>query len=100
MIEERYGDYRLSSLDPIVITIPDLSVSDEEVTREMERIASRYAANKTVEPHKVGPHDLVQIKISTKEDNRNFPGLSNENVDVRLGVGSLPPEIEEAIVGA
>lgn len=99
MIQEKYGDYELRSYDRVTLTLPDFSVSEQDVAAEMERIAARHATNVTVDPHPVRADDLVLMNIKTMEGDNPFPGLTHDNVDVQLGVGSLPEEAEVALLG-
>ncbi|MBX9035158.1 hypothetical protein [Gordonibacter massiliensis (ex Traore et al. 2017)] len=99
MIQEKYGDYELSSYDRVALTLPDFTVSDQDVAAEMERIAARHATNVTIDPHPVRADDLVLMNIKTREGENPFPGLTHDNVDVQLGVGSLPEEAEVALLG-
>ncbi len=99
MVYEKYGDYELDSYDPVVLTLPDFTVLDQEVEDEMQRIASRHSTNITIDPHPVRADDVVLIDIVTKDGKNPFPGLTREHVDVQLGVGYLPEEIEEALLG-
>ncbi|RDB63358.1 hypothetical protein C1878_05745 [Gordonibacter sp. 28C] len=99
MIQEKYGDYELRSYDRVTLTLPDFTVSEQDVAAEMERIAARHATNVTVDPHPVRADDLVLMNIKTMEGDNPFPGLTHDNVDVQLGVGSLPEEAEVALLG-
>ena len=99
MIQEKYGDYELRSYDRVTLTLPDFTVSEQDVAAEMERIAARHATNVTVDPHPVRADDLVLMNIKTMEGENPFPGLTHDNVDVQLGVGSLPEEAEVALLG-
>lgn len=99
MIEETYGDRRLSSYDSVELILPDFAVSDEAVDEEVGRIASRHASTVTVDPRPIQPGDLVRICIETSESGHPFPGLTNKGVDVRLGVGALPRELEDGLTG-
>ncbi len=100
MIVEEYGTRELTSYDPLQITIPVFEATQEEIRTEMERIAARHSSTITIDPHPVAPNDLVRIKIATTEAGKQpFPGLTREAVDVQLGAGSLPFEIEDALVG-
>lgn len=99
MIQEKYGDYELSSYDPIVLELPDFTPSDEDVRAEMERIAGRHSTNVDVEPHPIKADDIVRMDILTMDGNNIFPGLTHEGVDVQLGVGVLDERLENALLG-
>lgn len=99
MILEKFGDYQLSSYELPTIVLPDFTVSEKDVSDEMERIAFRHSTHATVDPHPVRADDMVLIDIDTKDGQNPFPGLTHESVDVQLGVGSLPEEIEVAMLG-
>lgn len=99
MIQEKYGNCELSSYEPVTVQLPDFSVSDEEALAEMKRIAARHATNVTIDPHPIRADDMVLINIVTMEGKNTFPGLTREHVDVQLGVGALPEEVELALLG-
>ena len=99
MIQEKYGHYHLKSYEPLTLTLPSFEVTEEELTAEVERIAARHATNVTVEPHPVQADDMLLIDIQTTEGRNVFPGLTHDSVDVRLGVGMLPAELEQALLG-
>ena len=99
MIQDKYGDYKLTSYEPVTLTLPNFSVSDQEAMDEMERIASRHSTNVTIDPHPVRADDMIRIDIETKEGINMFPGLTHEGVDIQLGIGALPEEIEMALLG-
>ena len=65
MIQDKYGEYKLSSYEPVSLTLPDFTVSEQEILAEMQRIASRHSTNITVDPHPVRADDLVLINIIT-----------------------------------
>ncbi|MEC4273447.1 hypothetical protein VJ923_09790 [Adlercreutzia sp. R25] len=99
MIQEKYGNAELSSWEPVRVTVPSFLVSDDEVLAEMERIASRHGANEAIDSHPIKADDLVCFKIITREGAKVFPGFTHDDVDVQLGVGSLPNELETALLG-
>lgn len=99
MLEEKYGNHALRSYEPVELTLPVFSVTDEEVDGEVERIASYHATNVTIDPRPIRIDDMVRINIRTTEDGHPFPGLSRDSVDIQLGVGTLPYEIEAALLG-
>lgn len=99
MLEEKYGNHELRSYEPVELTLPDFSVTGEEVDGEVARIASCHATNVTIGPRPIRIDDMVQINIRTTEDGHPFPGLSRDSVDIQLGVGTLPYEIEAALLG-
>lgn len=99
MIQEKYGNYKLSSYEPVTVKLPDFSVSGEEAIAEMKRIAARHATSVTIDPHPIQADDSILINIVTKEGNNVFPGLTHDHVDIQLGVGAMPEEIEVALLG-
>ena len=99
MIRETYGDYRLDSYEPVRLQLPDFEVTDSDIEKEMNRIASRHATTVDAEAHPVKADDLVRIRIETVDDGNIFPGFTSDAIDVQLGVGILPEELELALMG-
>lgn len=99
MIRETYGDYRLDSYEPVRLQLPDFEVTDSDIEKEMNRIALRHATTVDAEAHPVKADDLVRIRIETVDDGNIFPGFTSDAIDVQLGVGILPEELELALMG-
>lgn len=77
----------------------EYNVSDEDVKKEVEKIAERDA--KTVEvtdrPAKSG--DTVNIDFSGSVDGEKFAGGTAEGYDLELGSGSFIPGFEDQVAG-
>ncbi|MDR0500569.1 MAG: hypothetical protein LBG97_04915 [Coriobacteriales bacterium] len=92
-------DYHLSSYEPVRVKLPSFDVRAEDIQAEMQRIALRHAATKKIEDRAVVFGDVVRIDIVTTADGKEFGGLTRAGIDVQLGIGVLPQEVEVALIG-
>lgn len=68
------------------------SMGEEELTKEMEKLRSRYGTMEAVETIETG--DIVTLKLQGES-----PRFNKASVQVRVGKGLLDRELEEKLVG-
>lgn len=91
----------LSSYEPVKVRLPKVSVTEEEVTEQLEEIL------KTVPPTQERPEgstvengDTVEISMeATTETGAPFEALSASLRQYRLGDNFLPQAFDEALIG-
>lgn len=92
-------EIKIGSYKGLEIKKFEYNVSDEDVAKEVEKIAAREA--KTVDvtdrPSKSG--DTVNIDFSGSVDGEKFAGGTAEGYDLELGSGSFIPGFEEQVAG-
>lgn len=99
MYETQFSDFRLSTYQAVRIDLPPFAVTSEEVQTDMRRIALRHATTVAINPRDVKADDMLRIDICTTEDGKEFGGLTKKSVDIQLGIGTLPEELEIALLG-
>lgn len=92
------GDLKLSSYDPIRLTIARKQVGDKEVDQQIEQLSNSipdYAA--TEEPAKNG--DKVVARISLVEEGEPMKGWDGLELPFRLGDGFVFDGLTDGIIG-
>ena len=91
--EVTLGDYKGLEVEKAEIT-----VTDEQVQAELDRMAQNVASTETVErPAQLG--DTANIDFEGFDNGVAFNGGKGEKHDLKLGSGSFVPGFEEQIVG-
>ncbi len=83
----------------IVAVKPIVSVTDEDVEKEFERVRERNSRLVPVEDRAAEDGDTANIDFEGFKDDVAFEGGSGTNHDLVLGSGSFIPGFEEQIVG-
>ena len=91
--EVTLGDYKGLEVEKAEVTI-----TDEQVQAELDRMAQNVASTETVErPAQLG--DTANIDFEGFDNGVAFNGGKGEKHDLKLGSGSFVPGFEEQIVG-
>jgi len=91
--EVTLGDYKGLEVEKTEVT-----VSDEQVQAELDRMAQNVASTETVE-RAAEMGDTANIDFEGFESGVAFDGGKGENFDLKLGSGSFVPGFEEQVVG-
>ena len=95
---EVYPEVTLGQYKGLEVEKAEVTVSDEQVQAELDRMAQNVAATETVDgPAKMG--DTANIDFEGFDNGVPFEGGKGENHDLKLGSGSFVPGFEEQIVG-
>ena len=95
---EIYPEVTLGQYKGLEVEKAEVTVTDEQVQAELERMAQNVAATETVDgPAKLG--DTANIDFEGFDNGVPFEGGKGENHDLKLGSGSFVPGFEEQIVG-
>ena len=95
---EVYPEDTLGQYKGLEVEKAEVTVSDEQVQAELDRMAQNVAATETVDgPAKMG--DTANIDFEGFDNGVPFEGGKGENHDLKLGSGSFVPGFEEQIVG-
>ena len=93
-----YPEVTLGDYKGLEIEKAEVSVSDEQVQAELDRMAQNVASTETVErPAQLG--DTANIDFEGFDNGVAFDGGKGEKHDLKLGSGSFVPGFEEQIVG-
>lgn len=91
----------LTSYDPVEITVPKTTVTDEEVDARVQEVADSYRTimvdkNSSV----VEDGSIVQISMECMKDGERFDQLCFTKRPYHAGSGQMPEGFDEALIGA
>ena len=93
-----YPEVTLGQYKGLEVEKAEVSVSDEQVAAELDRMAQNVASTEEVEKAaEMG--DTANIDFEGFDNGVAFDGGKGENFDLKLGSGSFVPGFEEQIVG-
>lgn len=95
-----YGSVKLGEYKGIKITMPDTTVTDEEVERQIEAILLANPDKIEVTDRNAELGDTVNIDYVGKKDGVEFDGGKASGSDLDLGSNSFIPGFEDGLVGA
>ena len=95
---EVYPEVTLGQYKGLEVEKAEVSVSDEQVNAELERMAQNVASTETVE-REAQMGDTANIDFEGFDQGVPFDGGKGENFDLKLGSGQFVPGFEEQIVG-
>ena len=95
---EVYPEVTLGQYKGLEVEKAEVTVSDEQVQAELDRMAQNVASTETVErPAKMG--DTANIDFEGFDNGVPFEGGKGDNFDLKLGSGQFVPGFEEQVVG-
>ena len=93
-----YPEVTLGEYKGLEVEKAEVSVTDEQVEAELDRMAQNVASTETVErPAEMG--DTANIDFEGFDAGVPFEGGKGESFDLKLGSGTFVPGFEEQIVG-
>ena len=95
---ETYPEVTLGAYKGLEVEKAEVSVSDEQVEAELDRMAQNVASTETVE-RAAEMGDTANIDFEGFDNGVAFEGGKGENFDLKLGSGSFVPGFEDQIVG-
>lgn len=95
---ETYPEITLGDYKGIEVPKSEVSVSDEQVENELDRMAQNVASTETVD-RAAEMGDTTNIDFEGFDNGVAFDGGKGENFDLKLGSGSFVPGFEEQLVG-
>ena len=95
---EVYPEVTLGEYKGIEVEKPEVTVSDEQVQAELDRMAQNVASTETVE-REAQMGDTANIDFEGFDNGVPFDGGKGDNFDLKLGSGQFVPGFEEQIVG-
>ena len=95
---EMYPEVTLGEYKGLEVEKAEVSVSDEQVEAELDRMAQNVASTETVE-RAAEMGDTANIDFEGFDNGVAFEGGKGENFDLKLGSGSFVPGFEEQVVG-
>ena len=95
---ETYPEVTLGQYKGLEVEKAEVSISDEQVEAELDRMAQNVASTETVE-RAAEMGDTATIDFEGFDNGVPFEGGKGENFDLKLGSGSFVPGFEEQVVG-
>ena len=95
---ETYPEVTLGEYKGLEVEKVEITVTDEQVEAELDRMAQNVASTETVE-RAAEMGDTANIDFEGFDNGVAFDGGKGENFDLKLGSGSFVPGFEEQIVG-
>ena len=95
---EVYPEVTLGEYKGLEVEKAEVSVSDEQVQAELDRMAENIASTETVE-RAAEMGDTANIDFEGFDNGVPFEGGKGDNFDLKLGSGQFVPGFEEQIVG-
>ena len=95
---EVYPEVTLGDYKGLEVEKAEVSVSDEQVQAELDRMAQNVASTETVE-RAAEMGDTANIDFEGFDHGVPFEGGKGDNFDLKLGSGQFVPGCEEQIVG-
>ena len=95
---EVYPEVTLGQYKGLEVEKAEVSVSDEQVNAELERMAQNVASTESVE-REAQMGDTANIDFEGFDQGVPFDGGKGDNFDLKLGSGQFVPGFEEQIVG-
>ena len=93
-----YPEVTLGDYKGLEIEKAEISVSDEQVQAELDRMAQNVASTETVD-RAAEMGDTANIDFEGFDAGVPFEGGKGDNFDLKLGSGSFVPGFEEQLVG-
>ncbi|MDD6484409.1 MAG: trigger factor [Clostridiales bacterium] len=93
--EVKLGEYKGIEVEKI-----DYTVTDEDVTKDLEASQKRNARLVSVDDRPVAEGDIAVIDFEGFVDGVAFDGGKGENYELEIGSGTFIPGFEEQLVGA
>ena len=93
-----YPEVTLGEYKGLEVEKAEVTVSDEQVAAELDRMAQNVASTETVE-RAAQMGDTANIDFEGFDNGVPFDGGKGDNFDLKLGSGSFVPGFEEQIVG-
>jgi trigger factor len=90
---------KLTGYASLKVTVPNPVVTEEEMSRQIDRLRGNFASLAPVE-REARAGDSVVIDMSATNDGQTVAGMSYTDYSVELGAGNDLPELDEHLPGA
>jgi trigger factor len=90
---------KLEGYESLKVTVPSPEVSEEDLSRQIDRLRGNFASLEPVE-RDARAGDSVVIDMSATRDGHAVAGMSYTDYSVELGAGNDLPELDEHLPGA
>ncbi len=91
-------DFELPAYDSLSVTVADATVTDEDVSKQVDELRERFAKLTPVE-RTAADGDYVTIDLAATVGGEEVPGGTAQGLSYKVGSGDLLEGLDEAIVG-
>ncbi len=92
-------EYELTSYDPIAFSMPEYKMDESAVDMQISQIARQNPTYVTADPHPLGEHDTVALKLEISRDGKLIEGLSTDKRTYTASEGFMPEDFDKNIMG-
>ena len=92
-------EFEIDEYKGVEVELPELTVSDDEVTAEIERLRKEMAPLRTVEDRESRENDLVVIDYQGYDGDKPVKQVVGKDYTVDIGSGNNGKEFETACIG-
>ena len=92
-------DFELGKIKGLEVEQPEITVTDQEVSDELDRLRTQMAPLQSVEDRPVQNNDLAVIDFQGYHEGTIMDQVAGENYSVEVGSGHNGQEFEEQLVG-
>ncbi|MFS3127870.1 trigger factor [Nocardioides sp. Bht2] len=91
-------DFEMPAYDGIEASVEDITITDEDVTEQVEALRERFATLKVVE-RAAAEGDFVTIDLAARQDGEVLDGAEVSGMSYKVGRGGMLDGLDEALVG-
>ncbi len=91
-------EFEIPAFDAIAVTVDEVSVSDEDVTAQVDELRERFATLNPVE-RAAASGDFVTLDLVASVDGAEVPGGTATGLSYEVGSGQLLDGLDEAVTG-
>ncbi|MDH3393897.1 MAG: trigger factor, partial [Desulfobulbaceae bacterium] len=92
-------DFELGKIKGLEVEQPEITVTDQEVSDELDRLRTQMAPLQSVEDRPVQNNDLAVIDFQGYHEGTIMDQVAGENYSVEVGSGHNGQEFEEKLLG-
>ena len=92
-------EVKLGNYQNITVTKEKVSVSDEEVAKQLERLEEEYTELEEVKKDTVELGDIISFDFEGYVDGKKFDGGTASDYELEIGSHKFIPGFEEAMIG-
>lgn len=92
-------EVQLLSAEPVEITLPPETATDEEIDAQVEALRNYYYTFETVEGRAAANGDHVMCAISATANGEDIPALASSSRLIELGSGMMPESFDKEVIG-
>lgn len=89
----------LTGFDNLVVKVPPLTISDDEITDALEQFRQGLGTFEVVSGEAVGPKDMIITSLTSEIEGMENSRQESGTQPYELGRGAMPPGFDEGLIG-